>query len=260
MPFHLAYDPIRALRSAWGLFTRAPFPLFVGGVLCWLLDGGSPLGALLRDHDHRIELREVLGLLGIGLCCSLIGLFVVTWSSLGLAHAVRETMEDRPAGFSALFETSGRYVEMLLVRVLLFVLHVLLLLPFGGVFLAAVLLRQSAHLHPAAVLLGAGCAALAYLPVYVYVALGLSLAIPAVAVEGARPTEALRRSWSLVRGNRPQLLVYWIALAVFVLLGLFLCCVGVVLTGALGQVTVYESYVRLVASEAPPTVAGSATT
>ena len=87
---------------------------------------------------------------------------------------------------------------------------------------------------------------LLYLPVIVYVGLGLSLVKQAVAYEGLRPTQAIRRSWDLVAGQRWMLFLYLIVLGLFTLLGVCLCCVGyLLLTGPLTLIAQHESYLAL---------------
>ena len=66
-----------------------------------------------------------------------------------------------------------------------------------------------------------------------YVTLGVYLGALAVALEGAGPVEALRRSWDLARGNRLQLFVFallcWL-IEFASLFGVILFCVGLLIT------------------------------
>lgn len=253
MTFADAYDPIRALQSAWRLLSRAPLPLFVGGVLCWLFSGGPSLGGMFRD-DHPDPGAMIAAAVGFGLCCGIVGLLVGSWASVGLAHATEKTMAGgNPARFEDLFETRGRYFEMVLVRLLLILIEIGLALPFVAIVLAGVFAHRQLDLPEGLVVLSALIAALAYLVVWAYVSLGLTLANASVAIEGTSPTAALRRSWELSHGNRLRLLVYWIALAVFTLLGLILCCVGILGTGALSQIAYYESFLALSSTGSAPT-------
>lgn len=80
---------------------------------------------------------------------------------------------------------------------------------------------------------GAVVGLLVALPVTAFVAFGGYLGDCAVVLEGASPVEALRRSWSLARGNRFAL--FWFALVCLAVqmvgaLGILVCCVGIVFT------------------------------
>lgn len=244
MNFADAFDPVRALQSAWRLLARAPLALFVGGAVCWFFSDSPSFGFSLQEH-HGFTPQHVLTLLSVGLCCGIIALLFSSWAALGLAHATEKTMQGEPAQFGDLFATRGRFVDMVLLRVLLFLIASGVCLPFVAIALAGAFANDVLHVHEAVVVLACLFIGLAYLPVCVYVVLGCSLAVRVLAIDGATPTEAVRRSWDLVRGNRLRLFVYWLALWVFMLLGLVLCCVGVVLTGAISEVAMNESYLAL---------------
>jgi hypothetical protein len=80
---------------------------------------------------------------------------------------------------------------------------------------------------------GLGAMVIVALPAVTYVALGVYLGELVVALDGAPPVHALRRSWALARGNRMPLLGFGsvCALVQFVsFAGLLLCCVGVLAT------------------------------
>ncbi len=72
----------------------------------------------------------------------------------------------------------------------------------------------------------------------VYVGLGLSLGAHVIVLEGQDAASALRRSWALAEGNRLHLLMFCIVMVVVrvaaALAGLLACCVGTLVTGALG--------------------------
>ncbi len=88
-----------------------------------------------------------------------------------------------------------------------------------------------------------------YLPVWLYVALGVSLTGEAVAIEGLGPVQALARSWNLARGNRMMLLAYLLVLMLFVVLGVCVFLVGMIVAGVLASIAHNESYLRLVRSD-----------
>ncbi len=92
--------------------------------------------------------------------------------------------------------------------------------------------------HQALMAGGVGLAGLLVVPALVYVALGVYLGELAVALEGASPVVAFRRSWSLARGNRLPLFAF--AVLCFLLqiasyVGLLLCCVGALVTVPFGR-------------------------
>jgi uncharacterized membrane protein len=80
------------------------------------------------------------------------------------------------------------------------------------------------------------------LPTMIYVGIGLAFGDRAVVIDGLGPTEALDRSWSLARGNRIQLFAFLVATRLFWFLGIFLCCIGIVLTRAIVDVGTTEAY------------------
>lgn len=85
---------------------------------------------------------------------------------------------------------------------------------------------------------GIGFAVILGLPAAVYVGLGVFLGDRAVVLEGRRPVEALRRAWSIARGNRfPLLLFAFVCMLVQLasVLGLVLCFVGALATVPLGR-------------------------
>ena len=84
------------------------------------------------------------------------------------------------------------------------------------------------------------------LPLIFYVFLGLSLAPEAVAIEGYTAVESIKRSWSIVKGNRLRLLLYYIVTGIVAFLGLFACCIGVIFTSTLVYIAYMDSYLRLV--------------
>jgi hypothetical protein len=93
--------------------------------------------------------------------------------------------------------------------------------------------------------LGLLAVSLAWLAGFFYVALGLLLVNPIVALEQRSATGSIARSWQLARANRMQLL--WFALFQWglTLAGACACCVGQFLTGPLALTMRFEAYVAL---------------
>jgi hypothetical protein len=248
MTFADAYDPIRALQSAWKLIGRAPAPLIVGGLLLAFFGDGP--WAMFRLEDHR-SVDLLWFVLGVGLCCGIAGLLLTSWLSVGLALSTEKALVHGSARFEDLFESKGRFFDMVLTRVLLWLIGVAMALPLVLLALFAAIGGEALDVPDGLIALAVFGAVVVWLPLFVYVTLGVSLAVQAVAIEGAKPTEALRRSWTIASGNRLRLLVYWLALWIFALIGLCFCCVGILFTDALTLIAANESYVQLVRGGQP---------
>ena len=244
MDFARAYDPIRAFQAAWRLLTRSPLPLLVGGILLVAMDIAWQVGVRL-DETGRISEDAVIGALACGGCVGLALFLLSSWITLGLATAVETTITHGRATVGDAFDARGRLFEMVLGRVLVFLIWLGSLIPFVLIGLGAWFLHESLRVPEEIVVISTLLAGLAYLPFWLYLVLGISLFMSAIAIEGLGPTASVRRSWELVRGNRWRLLLYWIVVAVFSLLGICLCCVGIFLTGTLGNIALYESYFAL---------------
>ena len=83
------------------------------------------------------------------------------------------------------------------------------------------------------------------LPTLIYLGCGLALVGEIVIFEGAKPKEALSRSWNMARGNRLQIFLYALVTWIFALLGLLLCCIGVLATSAVTTLAWAEAYLQL---------------
>ena len=134
-------------------------------------------------------------------------------------------------------------MPMLLARFLKALVGACALLPIGviagGPIVLGELLGQEELGILAGVLLG-----LLYVPIWIYILLGLVLVEAAVALEAKDPVQALQRSWQIASGNRIQLLLFWVVTYVVGFSGVCLCCVGVLFTGAWTSVALVESYAR----------------
>ncbi|MDZ4772070.1 MAG: hypothetical protein SGI72_02945 [Planctomycetota bacterium] len=248
MNFADAYDPIRALTSAWKLIGRSPAPLIFGGALLTLLGVGPWLSLRMTDiHPANV----VAFVLGLGLCCGLFEFLLRSWLSLGLANATRKTLVEGSARFDDLFVSNGRFFDMVLVRILLFAIGVATILPVVLLVLLGGLGAQAAGVNDEVIALAAVMTILVWVPIAVYVVLGFGLATEAVAIEGLNPTQALKRSWQIARSNRLRLFVYLLALWMYKFLGLCACCIGILFTGAQAQVAMNESYLQLVKPAEP---------
>jgi hypothetical protein len=249
MEFSRAFSVSRSLSDAWKILFRAPASLLLAGVLLWLLSSpGSPSWGI-RYHDHwrhaewLLPLVSLIGLFG----CFLGVLFFLAkcWIWVGFANAIESTARAGDESLARIFDAKDRWLAMALARLLWGACLLLLLVPFAvpvglGVFTHRVLEAP----EPAAVAVGIA-AGLVWLPVPVYVLLGLALVKPVVALEGLDPFAAFARSWSLARGHRLRLLWFFVALEVLTLSGLCLCLIGVMFTWTLTRVAWIDAYLAL---------------
>lgn len=249
MTFPSALDPIRSLQAAWKLLVRAPAPLLVGGVLLTLFEGG-PWAFVGVDKPHPE--RVVAAVIGFGCCCGVVSLLVSSWIELGLARSVDEVQHTGCCDLSTLWNTHGRYVDMVLARLLALGVVIAALVPAGIVALGAALGQKLLHVDDGLVALFAILGWLVYLPVFLYIVLGLSWVSQAVAIEGHGAVAALKRSWQLASGTRIALAVYWLTLIVFAHLGICCFCVLYFLTSPLTYVSRTEAFLRLTRDEARP--------
>jgi hypothetical protein len=248
MNFAEAYDPVRALKASWTLLARAPLPLLIGGILLILTNGGGGGLAQGRMHGHGgdFDWRWIMPFLGLLCCVGLVCFLVNSWITIGFALAVERTAVTGACDVETVFDSRGRFLDMVLAHILMSLICIALMIPFAVIALAAVFAHERMEVHLFFAIAPAILAGLAYFVVYLYFVLGLTLFRPAVALEGLGATASITRSWELSHGNRLRLLLYWIVIAVFTALGICLCCVGVFLTATMGRIAEFESYLALV--------------
>jgi hypothetical protein len=252
MEFNQAFDPIRALQSAWKALAQAPLPLIVGGVLLMLTEGGGGGGGnFVQIHDHHgggswSEIAPwILPLIGVCACVGIALFLFSSWIQVGFANSVESVLRTGHADVGQVFDAKGRFGSMVLSRILCVLVGIACVLPFLLLVIAIGILTKGFERHEGLILLLIP-GLVVWLPIVLYVVLGISLADQAVALEGAQPVESLKRSWSLVHGHRWMLLLYLIVGGLFSMLGFCLCCIGVFLTGTLFHVARSESYLALV--------------
>jgi len=251
MEFNRAFDPFRALQSAWKAFAQSPMPLLVGGVLILLTSGHGPnFGFVFHDEPPPgwtwHELRAILFPL-IGVCgCFAIACFLFSsWVRVGFANAVEEIERTGHGRVETVFQSKGRFGSMVLARILVWLVQLATAILMIAAFFAVVAMTRWFHLNEglALLLIPAG---LIWLVPAAYVWLGIALTSQAVALEGLAPVDALKRSWSLAAGNRLMLLLFIIVNWIFHALGFCLCCIGIFFTGSLSLVAWSDAYLALV--------------
>ena len=254
MEFSKAFDPLRAIRASWRMLALARGPMWIGGLLLMFTSSAALSGAgsgNSGDADAWGPAWDQIGHLTLALIAAVAVVFAILWWMLGclvrvgFAPAAEEVLAKGDTRLGLLFDPRGRFVMMLLTTLLRSVLSAVVAVPLLVAVLLSGLIFEMAWGGGATVAL---VLCLVYLPLWIYVGLGLSLMPEATAIEGLGPVDALKRSWELAAGRRLTLLLYFIVTQLFGLLGFLACCVGVLLTGPMVEIAYYESYLRYIRS------------
>lgn len=249
MEFNQAYDPFRALQTSWQALKKAPLPLMIGGVVLMITSGGGGGGGNIgnsfqgnEDVNWEVMAPLILGFVGLFCCLGIVFFVISSWVRIGFANAVEEVLRTGDSDVGKVFDGRGRLGSMILARILAILIAIASFLPYGLVVLIAALATEgfTRNEEVGAVILVAG--AVLWLPVILYVALGVALTEQVVALEGLRPVDSVRRSWSLVKGHRWMLLWYSIATGFFAVIGICACCIGIFLTGTMTEIAKSESF------------------
>ena len=251
MDFVSAFDPIRALGSSGRLIRRAPLTLLFGGILLTLTDPASNEGWRWRiSADDEFEWLIAGGLTCLGCLLFLVAFAINGLVQVGLAAAVQRVMLTGEEQFKDLFRDRGLWLNMILTRIMKSLIMLVSVLPAAFLAGGPIFIGHLFDLYELGVVAGVALV-LAYVPIVIYVMLGLLLMEQAVAIEGKLPFEALERSWEIARGNRIQLFGYALLLGIVSLVGVCACCVGYFFTSAWAWVAWNESYLRLTQSVPP---------
>ncbi len=233
---------------------RFPLVLFVGALLKGCTEGGNGAGGKSDgdwDPGHRVTetsrhiragqwdqlvdgLPAPLAALGAGAIVALVLTVIVLAVAIraflhgGWIAVHQEILRDGVARWGTLF--SGlTYIGPMVAWSFL---QIAILTGVAVCVVPALLLGGLANPFVAPVIVAMVGAAM------IYVGLGLSLGAHVIVIEGQDVASALRRSWALVEGNRVHLLIFYIVMLVVrvasAAVGLLACCVGTVVTGALG--------------------------
>lgn len=258
MSFEEAFDPVRSLKASWSALKAAPAPMWVGGILVFLLDGGGGGGGGFNwqgqngEWDMERFLPLVAAAVFFGCCVGLVLFVLASWIWIGFANSVEEVLRTGRGDVGRVFDSKGRLVTMMLARLLAALVAVLGFLPLVVAVAAAVLLHTQGIVPPvAAIGMGVTGGLVGFL-VFCYVALGLVFVPQIVALEGADVIESIKRSWALAQSRRLRIFFYYFVVYVFMLLGFCLCCVGVFATGTLMTISRIESYLAFTRSAELP--------
>jgi hypothetical protein len=268
MPFRDAFDPIRAIQSAFQVLSKSPAAIVLGGFLLWICDvarGAIPHPGFgqKRSGDDFENWRQfghaawdALGAALTGLTLLWLGFAlafaIAAWLFrcvvfIGFAGTVEKTLVRGTADTAGLFDARGRWASMALTQIVCGVLTFLSILP--GVAVAGIVAAAIVAGTDKPVLAGIAAVAIVlfYVPIVVYIGLGLSLAGHAVAIEDMGTNEAIVRSWLLVRGHRWSMLFFWIVVG---LLHVLCCCLFFGPT-MVTETAAIDGYLRLVKGSDP---------
>ena len=244
MNFSQAFNPLRSLKSVFETMNLQPAHLWGGGILLFFLEGGiqgsfqgwEPIGKALGE--------EVMIFFVCGACVLGIGLFLASvWLAAGLFLNFRSVMQPGEATSGGIFDHQGKFLPLLLTRLLVGLASLLPMLPIGILF--ALLFASSSVLSAAPLIAVSVVFSLFLLFVSIYVGTGLVLSEAALLYEDRQPVNAVKRSWAMAKGNRLRLFGFVLVNALFVFSGLFLCCIGVIATGAIARFAIFEAFLQL---------------
>ena len=236
-----AFNPIRALESSWRLLNRAPLPLWLGGLILALVDLMGQSGGRVSGNEAR---EWAILIVFFGLIMWVVTSLASAYLSAGYFSTVRDVMRTGSAEFEDVFKARGRFLALFLARIARGLLLLCGLLPAAIPPTIALMLHAGLGLEDDAAVLFGILGVLAYVPVFVYIALGLSFVDYAVVLDGASIGDAMSRSWQLARGNRLRLLLLLLSSIALVIIGLMLCCVGILPAVILIHVMWCEAYVQ----------------
>jgi hypothetical protein len=249
MNFGTAYDPFRALQGSWGLLKRAPATVLIGGVLLAFTDGGCSGGNQYvidgGESFNGVEVAVIVAVAALVLAISIAFWLFACLLKVGFPRAIEKVLETGREDIGTIFQSNGRWAAMVVASLLQILATFAAAVPMVALFAIAAVVGAGMDLGGAGLVITIASGLLG-LPIFIYVALGLSLVPQAVALEGLDATQALERSWTLVKGNRLQLLFFYVVTGVFSMLGFLACCVGVFFTSALSYAANAEAYLRLV--------------
>jgi hypothetical protein len=276
-----AFDISRAVSHGWAGVKRQPVGLLLGSFLLTITEGGgggsNPIGGKYdwgdgSSSDQKSSalpsdlwsgaLGDALDLeTGAGIAALVIGLVCVTmcvaavlvfrsWIQAGYLRTHRDLVIAGQADVGTLFTGGSDLVRLILWKLLSFVVSL-------GVFAVALLpalltagIAYALHVEKDHILIAAGIIGFVFVvPTLIYVGLGLVLGDRAVVIDGLAPAAALDRSWSLAKGNRIQLFVFFLVTGLFRLAGILLCCIGIVLTRAIVDMGTTEAYMLATRSD-----------
>ena len=244
-----ALNPLRTLKSTFETMNLQPAHLWGGALLLIFVEQITGVGFQFIQPVMITGGEEALVFIITGACVAALGFFALaTWLMSGLFLTFRSTFQTGGPTREGLFDHQGKFIPLLLTRVLVVICSILLVIPGGalmGAFFAFVVPEVSpGDTGPLAITGIVLCVLTAY-AFMIYCVIGVAFAESAVIFEDLRPTEAIKRSWSLASGRRWRFVWFFLVNGIFAMLGFLMCCVGVLATSAVTRLATAEAYLQL---------------
>ncbi len=246
-----AFEIGRSFSHGLAALQRAALPLLLGGLImsCTEGNGGgnfNPSGLeelqnmegmeglrdVSLDNPEFVTIMVVVAAVALILFALLFALRC--WIHPGYIRLHEAAITAGEGGFGELFSGGDRLLSIAgwkLLRALIGAgVFAVAGLPGIGLLIAGAAGEESPALLAAGVLL----LLLLAVPASIYVSLGLTMGELAITLEGRGVLDALERSWSLARGRRLSLLIFFVVfgIAQFIaaIVGICLLCVGALVT------------------------------
>lgn len=260
MEFKEALNPIRALKSTFETMNLQPAHLWGGAILLMFVEQLTGLGfqfiqpALLVSMESGAGPDKAFGFLVCGACTAAVGFtLLATWLMPGLYLNFRSTHQTGETAEQGIFDAQGKFVTVLLTRILVGLSAIVLMIPgillvFGSIFLGIAIGVDSPGFGIAVTIVGV----LASYALMFFCVAGLMFSECAVIFNRFRPTEAIGHSWRLASGYRWRIALFFFVNNIFALLGLLMCCVGVLATAAVARLATAEAYLSFTSAGKEP--------
>ena len=253
MNFKDAFDPIRSLKATFNAMNLAPAQLWGGGILIAFLDACTSNSGQNNNSGGGSSEEIFLIVACVGCTLGLIAFLASSWVRPGVFLNLKSVLETDEPDSKGIFDHRGLFVQVLLARLLKGAIALVVTLLVTSPLIVAFFIgfaAPSGEGIAGAILIGAAAFFFVIgLPTLIYLFCGLAFVGEIVIYEGAQPREALSRSWNLASGNRMQIFLYGLVTGIFALLGLLLCCIGVIATSAVTTLAWGEAYLQLNDSE-----------
>lgn len=240
-----AFNPLRAIESAWRIAMQAPLPIWVGGLILVMVQGFGGLRGQVNVQNSVVELIWFLvPMLGFSLMLGFLSLLGVSWISVGYYRSIREVMRTGAAEFEDVVKPGGLFITMVVTRVVQTLLVLAAMLPYAIPPTVGMMLTEGLDLDDGIGIAVALLGILLYLPFHIYIALGLVFMPYATALEEKTASQAITRSWEVARGCRWNLVLMGLMSFAMAIAGFLLCCVGILPASILIEVFWCEAYIQ----------------
>lgn len=250
-----AFDIGRGFSHGLAALQRSALPLLVGGLIMSCTEGGGGGGGSM-DPSGFEDLQNMEGMEGlkdisldnpefvaillvVAAILVVVALFVFAlrcWIHPGYIRLQQAAIVAGEGTFGDLFSGGDRFFAIAGWKILKALVGMGVFMVAGLPGIGLIIAGAAGGGDPNAGLLAGGVLLLLLLalPAMIYVGLGLTMGELAVTIEGRGALEALERSWSLARGRRLHLLLFFIVfgIAQFIaaIVGICLLCIGALVT------------------------------